>query len=80
MIIAFGFGIPLIIIWILGLPLLIFLGVRYFEPSKYLTNSVLSIFMRGYRRERITWEVLNLVLKIGVIGIVAFGGIYSSDY
>lgn len=79
---ALGIGIPMIVIWVIGLPLTGFIVVRYYrkrldEPGvirKY------RLLYQGYRHEAWYWEFVNIFRKVSVVFINIFLSIYPPIY
>lgn len=79
---AFGLGIPMIILWIFGLPLAGFLIIRHYR-NRLDEDTVLSryrILFQGYKREAYYWEFVNIFRKVAMVMINTFLGIYPPIY
>lgn len=71
---AFRYGIPTILIWIVGLPVVSFLYLfknRHLLESDKMRNTLGFLYI-GLKPESFYWELINLTLKIVIIVINVF--------
>ena len=79
---AFGLGIPMILFWIIGLPVTGFFIIRHFR-NRLDEETVLfryRILFQGYKREAYYWEFVNVFRKVSMVMINTFLGIYPPIY
>ena len=79
---AFGLGIPMILLWVIGLPALGLYIVWYYRErlDDPLVLSRYKILFQGYRKEVFYWEFTNILRKVSIIMINVFLSIYSPIY
>jgi hypothetical protein len=79
---AFGLGIPMILCWVIGLPVAGFLIVRHYR-NRLDEDMVIfryRILFQGYKREAYYWEFVNVFRKVSIVMINTFLGIYPPIY
>jgi hypothetical protein len=74
----YALGIPMIISWVIGLPVLcIYLSKK--EPEHKWTSPIWMI-TAGCAPKKLYWNALNALRKLLVISVVIFGGAYSASF
>ena len=79
---AIALGVPMMILWVIGLPFIGFLLVRH-NKSKLDDSNVIykyRILYQGYRNEAYYWEFVNVFRKVAMVMINIFLSIYPPIY
>lgn len=79
---AFGLGVPMIIFWVIGLPVAGFLIIRHYRDrldEEWILRRYRILF-QGYRADAYYWEFVNIFRKVSMVMINTFLGIYPPIY
>ena len=79
---AFGLGVPMVIFWVIGLPVLGFIIVKHYKNrlDEEFVIFRYRILFQGYKREAYYWEFVNVFRKVSIVMINTFLGIYPPIY
>jgi len=75
-------GLPMLVIWVLGMPLIVF--IILFRNRKDLDNPAVKKYFlmlyQGLRKETFYWELVNTLRKFLIVGFNVFLSTYSPNY